>query len=324
MASAARMGTVERMLSLKTIPMFSGLSHEDLAAVAGLGRERFFPKGSALLREGEPIPALYAVLDGRVHVARERRTMGHATSGGFVGGAAMFAREPRGLAATAEIDTLAVELEADAVQEILEDYFSVFHHVLRETGGWLLDLVRDSPRDLYENLFPVREIARPPTGDLDLVERIFLLRQVSPFTDTGVSALAELSRGMAETTFPAGTTLWEPGEPSGMAVFVVRGTVSCAAGGTVFEAGPGTPLGAVESIAWRPRWHGAVAQTRVTALQGLVEAFVDVLEDNFDLAMDYLAVLARAQIRILENKVATAGKAMERLYGCEERPDDPD
>src|SRR5262245_33792003 len=128
MASPARTGTVERMLSLKTIPMFFGLSHEDLAAVAGLGRERFFPKGSALLREGEPIPALYAVLDGRVHVARAGRTMGHATAGGFVGGAAMFARDPGGLAATAETDTLAVELESDAVLEILEDYFSVFHH----------------------------------------------------------------------------------------------------------------------------------------------------------------------------------------------------
>ena len=53
-------GTVERILSLKRIPMLAGLSPDDLAAVAEHGRERFFPKGSVLLREGEPIPALYA------------------------------------------------------------------------------------------------------------------------------------------------------------------------------------------------------------------------------------------------------------------------
>jgi CRP-like cAMP-binding protein len=324
-ARLPRAGTVERMLSFKTIPIFSGLSPEDLAAVVGLGRDRFFAKGSTLLRAGEPIPALYAVLDGRVHVAHEGRTMGHATSGGFVGGAAMFARDPRGLGAIAEIDTLAVELESEAFLEILEDYFSVFHHVLRETAGWLLELMRDLPPRLYADVFAAVENPPAAAGDLDLVERILFLRHVSPFAGS-ISALAELSRGMAETTFPAGTTLWDPGEPSGMVLFVVRGTVSCAAndGATVFAAGPGTVLGAVESVARRPRWHSAVTQTRMTALQSPSEALIDVLEDNFDMAMDYLAMLARAQIRILEMRVPATGKARERLYGCPDQPDEPD
>src|SRR2546428_13852642 len=86
-------GTVERILSLKRIPMLAGLSPEDLAAVAEHGRERFFPKGSVLLRGGEPIPALYAVLDGRVHVARRGPKLGHVTSPGFVCRAAVFARD---------------------------------------------------------------------------------------------------------------------------------------------------------------------------------------------------------------------------------------
>src|SRR2546427_3293015 len=98
-------GTVERILSLKRIPMLAGLSPEDLAVVAEHGRERFFPKGSVLLREGEPIPALYALLDGRVHMARKGQRLGHVTSAGFVGGAAIFRREPGGASAGARTGT---------------------------------------------------------------------------------------------------------------------------------------------------------------------------------------------------------------------------
>jgi len=325
-ASAPKPGAVERMLSLKRIPFLSGLSAEDLAVVAEFGRERFFSKGSALLREGEPIPALYVVLDGRVHVARRGHLLGHVTSGGFVGGVAMFARDPHGLAAKAETDTLALELEADAALEIFEDHFPILHHVLRESCRWLIDLVGGLPSHLYPEVFPEQEVPRAPAGDLDLVERILFLRQVSPFTQSSINALAELSRGMTEAAFPPGTRLWEEGEESGTVLLVVTGTVSCTARGgeAAFIAGPGTPMGAVESMADRPRWHGATTQTKVTALQGSIEGFIDVAEDNFDMAMDYLAEMARTQIRILELRDSAAGQAMERLYGCEEAPDDPD
>jgi CRP/FNR family transcriptional regulator, cyclic AMP receptor protein len=318
-------GSVERILSLKRIPILSGLSPEDLAVVAELGKERFFPKGSVLLREGEPIPALYALIDGRVHLERKGRTLGHVTSGGFVGGAAMFARDPEGLGATAETDALALELEADAAFEIFEDRFSVLHHVLREVCGWLIDLVGGLPPDLYRDLFLGVPGPRTPAADLDLVERVLFLREVPLFSQSGIDSLAELSREMVEADYPPGASLWEEGDESGTVVLVVTGTVSCATrAGALFAAGPGAPLGAVEAMAERPRWYGAVTQTRVTALQGHIEGLIDAFEDNFDMAMDYLAVIARAQIRLLEMRVSAPGNAMERLYGCEEAPDDPD
>jgi CRP-like cAMP-binding protein len=316
---------VERILSLKKIPMLAGLSPEDLAAVADFGQERFFPKGGVLLREGEPIPALYGLLDGRVHLARRGRLLGHVTSGGFVGGAAMFARDPEGLGAVAETDTLAVELQADATLEIFEDHFPILRHVLREVCGWLVDLVAQLPAHLYPELFPGPPGPRTPAADLDLVERILFLHQMPLFSRSGIDALAELSRGMVEAVFPPGARLWKEGDPSGMVMLVVTGTVACTARGedVAFALGPGASMGSVESMAERPRWHGAVTQTDVTVLQGHIEELLDVFEDNFDMAMDYLAFMARAQIRILEMRLSRGGKAMERLYGCEDAPDDP-
>ena len=319
-------GTVERILSLKRIPMLAGLSPEDLAVVAEHGRERFFPKGTVLLREGEPIPALYAVLDGRVHVARQGRKLGHVTSAGFVGGAAMFARDPEGLSAVAETDTLALELEADATLEIFEDHFPILHHVLREVCRWLLDLVGRLPSARYGDIFPRFEAPLAPAGDLDLVERILAKRVPEQVVkQSSINALAELSRGMAEVSFPAGTRLWDEGEASGTGLLLVSGTIRCTArdGEAVFTTGPGAPLGAVESIAERARWYTATTETKVTALQGSVEGLIDVFEDNFDMAMDYLAVMARAQMRLLELRVSAPGKALERVYGCVDSGEDP-
>jgi len=318
-------GMVERILSLKRIPMLAGLLPEDLAVVAEHGRERFFPTGSALLREGEPIPALYALLDGRVHMARKGRQLGHVTSAGFVGGAAIFARDPEGLSAVAETDTLALEVELDAALEIFEDHFPILQHVLREVCRWLLDLVGRLPSSLFDQIFPRFELPRVPTADLDLVERILFLRQVSPFAQGSINALAELSRGMAEVAFSPGTRLWDEGEASGTVLLVVSGTLACAARGgeATFTAGAGVPLGAVESMAERPRWYTATTETKVTALQGSVEGLIDVFEDNFEMAMDYLAVMARAQMRLLELRVSAPDKAMERVYGCVDAPEAP-
>jgi hypothetical protein len=43
-----------------------------------------------------------------------------------------------------------------------------------------------------------------------------------------------------------------------------------------------------------------VTETPLIALQGNAEALIDVFEDNFEMAMDYLAMVARGLLRILE------------------------
>ncbi|PYQ22388.1 MAG: hypothetical protein DMF81_12315 [Acidobacteria bacterium] len=318
-------GTVERLLALKRMPMLAGLPAEELSVVAEHARERFFPKGSVLLREGEPISALHVLLDGKVHLSRRGRVLGHVTADGAVGGAAMLARDSDGLQAVAETDTLALELEADAVLEIFEDHFPILHHALRENCRTLIDLMGRLPGELYAQAFPPTAAAAGPASDLDLVDRIVFLRQVSPFNRSSVNALAQLSRGLAEASFPAGTPLWEEGDSSGSVLLVVRGTAAGNArdGAARWNAGPGAAMGAVESMAERPRWYSVTAATPLTALHGPMEALIDVFEDNFEMAMDYLAVIARWQIRVLEMRVAAGGRDLERFYGCDEAPDDP-
>ena len=321
-AEPRAVGQIARVLYLKQLPVIGTLPSSDLALVAERMRERFFKKGEWLLREGEPARAFYAVLDGNLHVSRDGKTMGHTRAGGVVGGFAILGRDPRGLCVRAEADTLALEVEADAVFDILEENFGVMHHVLRDIARQLITLIARQPNPwAHVPTPPDPGMARP--RELDLVERIFFMRKSTVFRRASINALAELSRGMTEVRPEPGTMLWKTGDPAGFVSLIVSGEVTCTTpGGVAQHLGPGTPLGSIEATAQYPRWYTAVARTQVTALNGPVDTLIDVFEDNFGMAMDYTATMARWLMDTVEN-VQHGDAALARLHGCEAEAAEP-
>jgi len=297
---------LQRLLYLKRLPTLSTLPAAELSAIAEQAQERFFPAGSVLLREGEPVGAVYFVVEGALAVHRRGRLVGRLGPGVGVGGVGLFARDPEGARVTAEADTFALELDADTVLEVLEDRFPILHHILRDTSRQLIDLIVRHGLDPVRG-FPDCDFNVDPSAELDLVERIFFLRRTVPFQRASINALAELSRSMAQVRFEPGVTLWREGETGPGIYLVLCGRVRAAseARGLLFHPGSGFPLGALEAVAEEPRWYDAVTETRVVALQGSAEILVDVFEDNFEMAMDYLAVVAQGMLEILE---ATAGE----------------
>ena len=53
---------------LATIPLFSGLAHDELLRFAEVTRERSYPKGSVILFQDDPGDSLYVLRQGRVKV----------------------------------------------------------------------------------------------------------------------------------------------------------------------------------------------------------------------------------------------------------------
>jgi hypothetical protein len=66
-------------------------------------------------------------------------------------------------------------------------------------------------------------------------------------------------------------------------------------------------------VAEVPRWYDAVTETRLAVLQGNAEALIDVFEDNFEMAMDYLAVLSQGLLEILESRPAQEARMATNL-----------
>lgn len=307
----ARIGTFERILHLKRLPMLRELPAELLGVVAEQLEERLFAPGDPLLRAGDPEPAIHFLVDGTVAVSREGRSLSRCGQGAALGGLGVLAREPARIDAVAESHVLSLGLEPDAVQEIFEDHFTLYSHVLRETGRQLLELLLAYPQATRG--LPVPRWPDLGPRDLDLVERILLLRTVEVFRRASVNALAELSRGLTEIHFEPGMELWRAGEASGFFLLLVSGRADCQVeGGEGFSFGPGTPLGSIESVAERPRWFRAVTATPLICLHGNIEGLRDVLEDNAEMAGDYLAVIASAALRILDGRFAAGDAAHAR------------
>ena len=55
----------------------------------------------------------------------------------------------------------------------------------------------------------------------------------------------------------------------------------------------------------------------VEHLSGDVEVLYDVLEDNFQMAMDYLATMGRAWLRSMERIADTHPQLLKQFFGCE-------
>jgi CRP-like cAMP-binding protein len=291
---------LERMLHLKRVPMLSGLPGSDVAVIADAASERFFEKGALVFREGEPVGSVHFVVHGSLATLRRGVRVGLAGPGAGVGGLAVFARAPFGSQVVADEDTLTLELEADAVSEVLEDHFPILHHMLREVSRRAIDLLTRFRLDPGTGT-PRNAPDRPEKGDIDLVNRIFFLRGMSVFQRSSITALADLARAMAQVQFEPGTVLWHEGEPA-PGIFLIRSGRLRASGssGVAFRPGPGFPLGALEALGEVPRWYEAVCETPVVALQGDKGVLVDVFEDHFEVAMDYLAVIAQSTLRILD------------------------
>ena len=63
-------GHLERILYLKKLPIFSLLPNDSLAALAEMLRERAFPKGAVVQREGESVTRIQFILDGHIGASR--------------------------------------------------------------------------------------------------------------------------------------------------------------------------------------------------------------------------------------------------------------
>jgi CRP-like cAMP-binding protein len=302
---------LERLLHLKRIPLLSGLPASEVAALAEAAGERFLPKGSVVAREGDPGSTMHFVVEGALANFRRGIRVGVVRPGAGIGGLTVLAREGVASHVVAEEDTLTLEIDADTLAELLEDRFPILQHLLREVSRQALELLRRHRLDPTV-FFPVPPSDLAAGAGLDLVDRLLLLRRMPVFERTSITALAELARTMANVRFEPGTVLWHEGEPAHGILLLSSGSVqTTGSGGVGFRAGPGFPLGALEAVGQVPRWYEARVSAPVLALQGQTDVLVDLFEDSFEMATDYLALVARATLRILDWTAAQAAEARD-------------
>ena len=100
---------------LAQVPLFSGLTQHELQLIAGTCKEREYPTGAALLRQGETGVGLFVILSGSVRVTQRRddgseRELATLGRGDVLGEMALLDDLPRSATATALEPTRALVL----------------------------------------------------------------------------------------------------------------------------------------------------------------------------------------------------------------------
>ncbi|HKE19155.1 MAG TPA: cyclic nucleotide-binding domain-containing protein [Kofleriaceae bacterium] len=303
------------MMLLRTFPQLADTPPVHLAAMAELSEEHFFPAGVEILAEGQPVRQIHYVLEGAVELRRHGQQLKRLGPRSVLGGLASLAGTSDGLQAVAVEDTVTFSFTQEDQLDVFEDNFDLLVVVLRAVAGSLLDARRASgPEAGFQ---PDDEGVPYPRQPLSLIEKLAVLRRSVPYAEARLEALAELARDSPELRFSAGQTIWRDGDPSGHGLMMVAGVIEGVADGgrQRFRFASRSVLGGLDSLAGRPRWFDATALVDAVVIKVSTAALLDLFEDNVDMAMDLLSVMARDVIRLRE-KIASGAAAAPAPEGA--------
>lgn len=291
-------GPLDRLLYLKTLPTLQGSGTRELAVIARHAREEEFGQGEDLLAEDQSIERFHIVVSGRVRMSAAGQTLVSCGPGENVGLLHALAGADRTVRAMAEVDTLTLSFDIQVILDLFEENFAVLQHSIRTLADYQRGILEQTVGGSFRA--PWGEEGNVPDRNLDIVERLVLMRRGDIFQNIGLEALARMATSMQQERWTPAARLWSVGEPADHMLLILQGTVRCElADGTVFRAGPGYPLGNLETLARTSRWYGVTCETPLTTLRGNHEALFDVIEDDFDVAIDFLAAMAKGTLRAI-------------------------
>jgi CRP-like cAMP-binding protein len=135
MMEQRRLATVEKVIFLKSVDIFSHATIEELGRVAALTEEVHFEPGETIYREGEPTDAIYLILTGRVVVEGNGDVVREIREKQAFGTVAALDRNPAVHTVKAIDPVYALKLNAQDFDDILSVDFelvrAVFHALCR-------------------------------------------------------------------------------------------------------------------------------------------------------------------------------------------------
>lgn len=134
---------IERVLILKTAPLFAGIPDVILAEIAGIVEEKVYAAGETIFSKGDPGRSMFILVSGKVRVHDGEVTFNHVSERGVFGEMAVLASEPRTASITAVEETHVFRLDQLAFYEAMADYPEISQSIIRMLIGYLRDRMHD-------------------------------------------------------------------------------------------------------------------------------------------------------------------------------------
>jgi HEAT repeat protein len=122
--------TIEKVITLKAVPMFARTSEELLADIAAILEEVEYKAGQVVFEKGQVGDSLYIVIEGRVRVYDEDHTITELGENEIFGELALLDPEPRVASIAAVEDTRLFRLDREAFSELMAGDIEIVRGVL--------------------------------------------------------------------------------------------------------------------------------------------------------------------------------------------------
>ena len=131
----------EKIELLERVPLFAGMSPEELAQLGGIVREVEVKPGDVLTHEGRHEGYFFVVVDGSVGIERGGQTINTLGPGDFLGEIALLDGGPR----TATAPTRLLSLEHQAFDDLMDSSPSIRTAVMDAVGQRLRAMDDEAP-----------------------------------------------------------------------------------------------------------------------------------------------------------------------------------
>jgi CRP/FNR family cyclic AMP-dependent transcriptional regulator len=133
---------IEKMIILRSVPVFSGLSEQSLADIAGALEEEEVTAGREIIREGEIGDRLYVVVKGDCEVLKGGQVVATLGERSVFGEMALLDPEVRSATVRATQEGLLLWLDHCTLEELMEGDVDLAHSFLKMLCGRLRDANR--------------------------------------------------------------------------------------------------------------------------------------------------------------------------------------
>jgi len=133
--------TIEKILFLKNVDIFSEAIPESLLNVASIANDFSVAKGDAIFAEGDPSVYLYLVVTGEIRISRKEREIFIAEANESFGLVGLVEERRRATRALALSDSKLLRIGLSDLFDLMEDYPTITRGVLRSISKVLRKLL---------------------------------------------------------------------------------------------------------------------------------------------------------------------------------------
>lgn len=156
------LSAIEKVIFLKEVPFFQGMTVDQLRVLANVCEEEFFPAEARLFSEGDPGGTLYVVVSGRIAIEQEKRKgslarLATVEAHAYFGETDFFDNNCRSISASAIQDTLTLKLRREPLLALARQHpdlslelINVLSERLRDANNRIAELTRAHPEKLHK------------------------------------------------------------------------------------------------------------------------------------------------------------------------------